>query len=179
MLDLLEVFRQKAEGLIEAIDRKGGVRGSIQALQRQMAEADRRRAIGKIKAELKRLDGQITEMITAVGVQAVGLHEAGELTIPELQPLCEHIVQLKAALAQQKVELVKLTATPGPQPAAEITCGACGRSVPDEGPFCPHCGARLQAKDEVRVCPHCGAALRAQARFCQKCGQLTEAAPRP
>ena len=147
MPDLVEMFRQKTKAVMEAIDRKGGVRGTIQSLRRQMAEADRRRAIGKAKAELKRLDSQITEMITAVGVQAVGLHQAGKLTSVELQPLCEHVVQLKAALAEQKVELARLTATSS------------------EG---------APTDEEVAVCAGCGAQLRPQARFCQKCGRPTE-----
>ena len=174
MPDLLEVFRQKAEALIAAVDRKGGVRGSIEALRRQMAEADRRRAIGKVKAELKRLDNQITEMITAVGVQAVGLHQTGRLNAPELEPLCEHIVQLKATLAQQKAELAKLTATPEGASLGGRTCAACGQPLPNQGTFCPHCGAHIPVPVETHACPHCGAALRPQARFCQKCGRPIE-----
>ena len=173
MSDLLEVFKQKADALITAIERKGGIRGSIEALRRQMAEADRRRAIGKVKAELGRLDNQITEMITAVGVQAVGLHQAGRLVVPELEPLCEHILQLKAALAQQEVELAKLTATAGVASTGERTCSACGQPLPGDGTFCPHCGAPVGGAEETRLCAHCGAPLRPQARFCQRCGQPT------
>jgi len=177
MPDLLEVFRQKAEDLIAAIDRKGGVRGTIQSLRRQMVEADRRRAIGKVKAELKRLDSQITEMTTAVGVQAVGLHEAGALASPELQPLCEHILRLRATLAQQEAELAKLTPTPSESaPLSARTCAACGQPLPGESTFCPNCGARIQAAEETVVCGHCGAQLRAQARFCRRCGRPIPAA---
>lgn len=181
MPDLLEVFRKKTEDLMAAIDRKGGLRGTIQSLRRQMAEADRRRAIGKVKAELKRLNGQITEMITAVGVQAVGLHEAGTLVAPELQPLCEHILRLRATLAQQEAELAKLTPTPSESaPTAARTCAACGQTLPGESTFCPNCGARIPAPKETVVCGHCGAQLRAQARFCRRCGRPTESpSPQP
>ncbi|MBC7237110.1 MAG: hypothetical protein H5T69_14815, partial [Chloroflexi bacterium] len=86
MSDLLSTFKERAEQLIAAINDRGGLKAAIDGLRRQMAEADRRRAINKIKAELKRLDGQITEMITAVGVQAVGLHKSGHLQSPELAP---------------------------------------------------------------------------------------------
>jgi len=178
MADLLEVFRQKTEALIAAIDRKGGVRGTIESLRRQMAESDRRRAIGKAKAELKRLNNQITEMITAVGVQAVGLHQAGKLTASELEPLCEHILQLKATLAQQEAELAKLTAPPdqvvAPGPG---TCAACGQALPDGCTFCPYCGAQIPVPEKRLACAHCGAPLRPNARFCQKCGQPTQQGP--
>ena len=173
MPDLLEVFKQQADALMAAIDRKGGVRGSIKALRRQMAESDRRRAIAKVKAELARLDGQITEMITAVGVQAVGLHQTGRLTAPELQPLCDHILQLKTTLAQQRAELANLTATPEGAPPGEKVCAACGQPLPDESTFCPHCGARTPEPGGTPTCSHCGAPLRPQARFCQKCGRPT------
>jgi len=175
MPDLLGLFRQKSENLLTAIDRKGGLRGSIDALRRQMAEADRRRAIGKVKAELKRLDGQITEMITAVGVQAVGLHQAGRLAIPELQPLCEHILHLKATLAEQRTELAKLTVTLSEDaPSVETVCTACGHPLSGEVTFCPYCGARVAERQEIPVCPQCGAQLRPEARFCQKCGRPTD-----
>ncbi len=110
MADLVETFKRKAEDLITSINQKGGIKATLEGLRRQMAEADRRRAITKVKEELRRLDRQINEMITAVGIQAVGLHQAGRLSSPELTPLCQHIVELKTALAQQEAELAKLEA---------------------------------------------------------------------
>lgn len=149
MTDLVILFKEKADAFLAAINQKGGVRATIEGLRRQMAEADRRRAIGRVKAELRRLDRQINEMITAVGVQAVALQEAGRLTSPELQPLCQHISDLKATLSQQKAELAELEvmastpAVPAAVPAVgeAATCGGCGRPVPaGGGAFCPYCG---------------------------------------
>ena len=68
MPDLLGTFKQKADDLIGAINRTGGIKATIDGVRRQMAASDQRRSIAKAKAELKRLDTQITEMITAVGV---------------------------------------------------------------------------------------------------------------
>lgn len=172
MADLLATFRQKAEGLIAAIDEKGGLRATILGLRRQMAEADRRRMMHKVRAELKRLDRQITEMITAVGVQAVGLHKAGRISSPDLQPLCQHIVELEAALAQQKAELAKLESM-GRQGDAETAnlCPACGKPLIEGGTFCPHCGAAVPVRQLEHYCAYCGTMLRPQARFCAKCGQ--------
>ena len=183
MADLLQVFREKAENLFSTINRKGGVRATIESLRRQMAEADRRRETNKVKAELRRLDRQINEMILAVGVQAVGLHEAGRLTSPELCPLCQHIVELKAALAQQETDLAKLEAVAEKGQADtdcaspnETHCRACGKRLPDEGTFCPYCGTRAPVRGEG-TCASCGAPadcaspMRPRARFCAKCGQ--------
>lgn len=152
MTDLVSLFREKADEFLATINRTGGVRATIEALRRQMAEADRRRAMGRVKSELRRLDRQISEMITAVGLQAVALQEAGQLNSPELQPLCQHIIDLKATLSEQKAELAKLEAVAGAATvespkaagspaAAPTTCANCGRPVPAGGMFCPYCGA--------------------------------------
>jgi len=144
MTDLVSLFKEKAEEFLASINQKGGVRATIEGLRRQMAEADRRRAIGRVKAELRRLDGQINEMVTAVGVQAVALQEAGQLSSPELQPLCQHIIDLRAALGQQQAELAKLEAAAGGAPVGDVrVCPNCGKPVPPGGTFCPYCGAAI------------------------------------
>jgi len=178
MADLLTVFKEKAEDLASAIDRKGGIRATLDGLRRQMAESDRRRSTNKVKAELRRLQRQIEEMITAVGVQAVGLHEAGKLTSAELQPLCQHIVQLKATLAQQEAELAKLEATvAGSSASGARLCTACGKPLPEDATFCPYCGAASPKPVEKRFCMNCGAELRPEAKFCARCGQVAKESP--
>ena len=156
MTDLINLFKEKADEFLAAINQKGGVRATIEGLRRQMAEADRRRAMGRVKSELRRLDRQISEMVTAVGVQAVALQEQGKLTSPELQPLCQHIIDLKATLSEQQAELAKLEASvtasaaaSAAAPAAETPaagaapCANCGRPVPAGATFCPYCGAAV------------------------------------
>jgi hypothetical protein len=110
MPDLLEVFKKKADDVLGSINRSGGLRGTIDGLRRQMADADRKRAMSRARVEIKRLDGQVSEMVTAIGLQVVGLFEAGKLASPELEPLCQHIVDLKAVVAQQEKELARLEA---------------------------------------------------------------------
>jgi len=177
MADLLDTFRQKTQDLFQAIDRKGGIRAMIEGLRRQMAEADRRRAVNRAKAELRRLDAQITEMITAVGVQAVGLHKAGVLDSAELGPLCKHIGELQDLLAAQKDELVKLEGVRGEEEiGAYGRCPACGKALIGEGSFCPFCGAPVPRHEMEQFCAFCGTKLRPQARFCAKCGQTVHGA---
>jgi hypothetical protein len=182
MPDILDTFKQKAADLTSTINRAGGVRAMIDGLRRQMADADRRRMMNQVKTELKRLNSQVTEMITAIGVQAVGLHEAGKLGVPELQPLCQHVVELKQAVAQQEAELAKMEAEAAATAATtktaaasagvatvERVCPTCGRAVPAEGSFCPYCGATLPQLKQF--CANCGSELRPNSRFCSKCGQ--------
>ena len=178
MPDLVQAFRDKADDLLASINRKGGVRATIENLRRQMHVADQRRAINKVKGELKNLEKQIDEMTTAVGIQAVGLHEAGKLTSPELKPLCQHIVELRAALTQQQAELAKLEALEGAERAAPgPVCSACGKPQSSEGTFCPYCGAARPASDAERFCTACGARLRSNSKFCAKCGQAVADVP--
>lgn len=173
MPDLLDVFREKADSLLSSINSQGGIRSTIEGLRRQMEAADRRRATNKAKSDLKRLNDQITEMITAVGVQAVGLHEAGRLNSPELRPLCQHIVELKTEVTRLESELAKMEAVAA-QEAEETTakCPRCGESVADNSSFCPYCGEHLE-KPQERFCASCGTALRPGAKFCAKCGRPT------
>ncbi len=188
MSDLLNTFRQKAEDLKASINRAGGVRATIEGLRRQMAIADRKRAMARIRSELKHLDAQIAEMVTAVGVQAVGLHKAGRLSAVELQPLCQHIIELEAAVAEQRAELARLEALaaaeaqatePSPTPSLaasavpERLCAHCGKPLPPEATFCPYCGQMVAPfkAEEDRYCAYCGAPLRPKARFCARCGR--------
>ncbi|MHB0858171.1 MAG: zinc ribbon domain-containing protein [Anaerolineae bacterium] len=172
MNDLLDVFKTRAEDLLVTINRKGGVRATLEGLRRQMAEADRRRAMGKVRSDLKRLNAQITELITAVGIQAVGLHEDGRLISPELQPLCQHIVDLKAAVALQEAELAKLEAVAAAEAATDRDrqCPSCGKAVGEDSTFCPYCGTALPTQQEKQFCEQCGAGLRPNAQFCSRCG---------
>lgn len=176
MADILGSFRKRAEELIGSINSAEGVRSTIEGLRRQMAEADRRRAVAQARGELKRLDAQINEMVTAVGVQAVGLHRAGRLTSSELTPLCEHIIELESVLEQQRRELQRLEEEARQhEESSEAHCLQCGRSLPDEATFCPYCGAAApvqKQEPEQRFCAHCGAELREGSRYCARCGML-------
>ena len=171
MADLLSTFRQKTEDLISAINDRGGIRATLDGVRRQMEQADRRRALAKVRAELKRLKGQITEMITAVGVQAVGLYKAGQLNSLELEPLCQHIVQLEASLAQQEAELSQLEAQEGAVQQGPRQCASCGKQLPGQATFCPYCGAAV-VQPEPAYCSHCGDTLRPGSKFCARCGAV-------
>lgn len=162
MPDVLQTFRQKAEEWAGALNRAGGVRAMLDGLRQQMAEADRRRAIGQIKTELRRLERQANEMVLAVGVQAVGLHKAGRLNAPELAPLCQHVSDLETALTEQKAELAKLEAeaeaakaaakATQPQPTSAggaAYCAACGKPLPGGSVYCPGCGAAVPSSAPV------------------------------
>ena len=72
----------------------------------------------------------------------------GQVTVPTMAP-----VQAAAAVA----------------PAAQITCPKCGKAVPADAKFCPHCGAKL-----TLTCSKCGATLRPGSKFCDNCGAPVE-----
>ena len=177
MSDMLGSFRKRAEDLLASINSAGGLRATVDGLRRQMAEADRRRAMGQVRSQLKQLDTQIKEMNLAVGVQAVGLHKSGLLKSPELTPLCQHVVELEAVVEQLREELRRLEALAKQEDEPEErTCQQCGHSLPGEATFCPYCGAAAPAptieETPMRYCAQCGAELREGSRFCVRCGAV-------
>jgi len=171
MSDLFQAIKGKAEALLNEINRPGGMRSTIETIRRKMAEADQRRAIQRAHAELERLESQMNETITAVGLQTVALYEAQRLQSAELEPLCKHVVEIKAALGEQREELAALEALAAARAdqQAEL-CTTCGRPLPAQGVYCPHCGTPIQQRLSHRFCAHCGAGLRDDARFCPRCG---------
>ena len=172
MPDLLEAFKKKAEDVLGSINRSGGLRATIDGLRKQMAEADRKRAMSRARAEVKRLNTQVAEMITAIGLQVVGLHEAGKLTSPELQPLCQHIVELKAAVTQQEKELARLEAEAEAEAAAQARAKV-------EAETAAQAKVKVEATAKTQItptpvantsCAKCGKPLPAGATFCAFCG---------
>jgi len=172
MSDIIDLLRAKAGDLIASVNRAGGLRATVEALRRQMAISDRRRAVARAKADVKRLNEQITDLVTAVGLQTVALHEAGKLAITELDPLCAQIVELRSTLRELEGELARLEAeaeAAAKAHDAQGRCWACGRPVEIGLRFCPYCGVKLEPP--TRTCPYCNSPLRPQAHFCSRCGK--------
>lgn len=165
MSDILDLFRKKVEDALGSINRSGGLRGTIEGLRRQMAEADRKRALSRARAEVKSLNLQVDEMVNAIGLQTVGLYEAGKLLSPELEPLCQHIVRLKQAVALQEKELARLAAEVEAEEAARKTQEGLHASA-GQGAVITIPGAQRDAA----VCKACGKPLFIGAAFCAACG---------
>ena len=172
MDDLLDAVKARAGALLQELNRPGGLRSTIQGIRQKMAAADQRRAIHRARAELQRLDAQLNETVTAVGIHAVALHAGGRLASPELAPLCQHVVDIRTALTEQKQELTQLEAllAARSEPQAQ-PCPACGRPLPAEGAYCAHCGGVVPERITGLHCVHCGSELRPGSRFCPRCGQ--------
>ena len=52
-----------------------------------------------------------------------------------------------------------------------MDCKKCGGFIPEDGMFCPHCGARTDGK---KTCAHCGRLIDDDSVFCAYCGERTE-----
>ena len=52
-----------------------------------------------------------------------------------------------------------------------MDCKKCGGFIPEDGMFCPHCGARTDGK---KTCAHCGRLIDDDSVFCAYCGKRTE-----
>jgi hypothetical protein len=184
MPDLLDAFRKKAEDALNSINRSGGLRATIDGLRRQMAEADRKRAMARARAEIKRLNAQVVEMTTAIGLQVVGLHESGRLNSPELEPLCQHVIELKAAVTQEEKELARLEAEAEAEAAAQTKAKADAEAAAQaKAKAEAEAFAQARAKAEaaaktqiapvtaaVVICTKCAKPLPSGATFCAFCG---------
>ncbi len=172
MDDLVGPVKARAEAVLHELNRPGGLRSTIQSIRHKMAEADQRRAINRARAELQRLDSQANETVTAIGIQAVAMHAAGKLGSPELAPLCQHVLDIRAALTEQQDELARLEAVLAARKTDQAPpCPSCGKPLPAEGLYCAHCGAPVPGRTAGGYCARCGGPLRVGAKFCARCGQ--------
>jgi len=171
MNDMIDAVKARAQGLMAELSRPGGLRGTIESVRRRMAIADQRRAIRRARDEVKRLEGQLDETVTVIGLQSVALYQAGRLPATDLGPLCERVIEIRQSLAEQKDTLERLEDLAQARRQVPVDlCPSCGQPVPMAGIFCPHCGATLEARMSSRVCATCRSALRQDAKFCPKCG---------
>ncbi len=174
MSDILNAAKSRAQELISDLSRPGGLRSTVESIKRRMAVADERRALRRARDEVERLEAQLGETLTALGLQSLGLYEAGDLPSPELEPLCERAVTIRQSLTDQKEALDRLEALArARREAPSRRCPSCGQAIPDESAFCPHCGAAVAPRIEPHLCAACGSQLREDAKFCPKCGAPT------
>jgi membrane protease subunit (stomatin/prohibitin family) len=62
----------------------------------------------------------------------------------------------------------------GSVPSQSISCPDCGKPVPKDARFCPHCGHQQLIFNQ---CVNCGKNLPPNARFCPKCGHPADEKP--
>ncbi len=187
MSDLITVFRDQAQALWHKISDEGGLQETVSALRQRMAEADRRRAVAKARGQLRELEAQIEDLVTAVGVQAVGLYRSGRLQSPELDPLCQHVAELQRTLEEQEAELTRLEAKleasrdaeasqerqAASNAAPEASATETAAAPAEQSRRCPACGKSLP-KGDFAFCPYCAKALPPQEPLmpshCASCG---------
>ena len=89
--------------------------------------------------------------------------------------LISYIGVKKAEFArQERADLARAAAGPGPLKPGMIRCPKCGTEMDMESRFCFNCGAPAK-----RDCPFCGAEIPVDAEFCTNCGKnITTGMPR-
>jgi ribosomal protein L40E len=179
MSDLFDKLMESAGQVISEVDKGGQIQSAIGGLRQRMADAERNRKIGLAKQEIRDLQSQEAQTISALSAQVLALHEAGTLTQPELKSLCKTVDDIRVQIREREKELAKIQPHQ-PQPTTSSKCPHCGADVVTGATFCQTCGGRLAEEQKlapVRFCVQCGAQLREGARFCPKCGQTVPQGP--
>jgi predicted RNA-binding Zn-ribbon protein involved in translation (DUF1610 family) len=188
MSGLFDKIVEGAEQVISEVDKGGQIGSAISGLRHRMAEADRKRKIRAVEQQIQALTDKEAQAINSLSAQVMALHEAGNLSQPELVSLCKRVDEIRALIEERERELEQLqppepapepSAPPPapvstPSPSAVERCPQCGVAVVSGAAFCQSCGAKLATEpppEPKRFCVHCGAQLREAARFCPKCGQ--------
>ncbi|MBN1658684.1 MAG: zinc-ribbon domain-containing protein [Anaerolineae bacterium] len=196
MSDLIDRIVESAGQMISKVDEGGKIQSTLSGLRHQVAEADRKRNISRVKQQIQELESKEAHAITALSAQVLAMYDAGTLTQPELVALCRGIDEIRADIKAKEAELAKLEPPPpapapaapsapavapaagapapaAPAPGEEVRCPSCGVAVVAGAAFCQTCGKPLAKQGPsapVLFCVHCGAQLREGARFCPKCG---------
>jgi predicted RNA-binding Zn-ribbon protein involved in translation (DUF1610 family) len=173
MSDLFDKLMESAGQVIAEVDKWGQIQSAVGGLRQRMADAERNRKINLIKQQVRDLQSQEAQAISALSAQVLALYEAGSLTQPELISLCRGVDDVRARIREQEAELAKIQ-PPQPKVSVDRQCPHCGAAVVAGATFCQTCGGRVakEAKPApVRFCVHCGAQLREGALFCPTCGQ--------
>jgi hypothetical protein len=188
MSGLFDKIVEGAEQVISEVDKGGQIGSAISGLRHRMAEADRKRKIRAVEQQIQELKDKEAQAINSLSAQVLALHEAGNLSQPELVSLCKRVDEIRAQIEEHEAELEQLQPpeptppppTPAPAPASAPSsssterCPQCGVAVVSGAAFCQSCGAKLATEPPpapVHFCVHCGAQLREGAQFCPKCGK--------
>ena len=151
---------------------------------RAVFEADKRRRIGNAQSAINVFRSQMQETISQIGVRALELYDAEQLSQSELIELCRQIVALREEIKVKEAEIEEIrreTFVVEPAPAALFghICPKCKIKLKEEAEFCPRCGSKAEdiappPSPTARTCANCGATLSRGVAFYPQCGAKVE-----
>ena len=125
---------------------------------------------GKLKLEIKQLEGKIKDKKLEIGAAVYEAYAAS--AEPDLQVIGEMCGEI-AAFENQIKELEQQLRTEGDAPAGSPPeskiCPGCGSAEKEGTSFCSQCGHKLD-----KSCKNCGESLKPGIKFCANCGTPVE-----
>ncbi len=82
-----------------------------QGMERAAEEAGEMAAVGKLKLEIRTLNGKMEEALEAIGAKAYDLYEAGTQLPAEVAALCRDADQLADEIKAKEKEIEKVRST--------------------------------------------------------------------
>lgn len=150
-------------------------------------EADRLRRVNQAQGVLKGVQRELDAIVADWGPQVLELYDAGTLVQPELLAAGPKIDEIRARLAAQEAEILRIREEKPPEPEPEPapppqvvappvpqTTPAQPQHMPAPAPAEPVRASTPPVQVKGRFCASCGAALRAGANFCMECGTRVE-----
>lgn len=141
--------------------------------------------INRVQGEIGGIRREIQVVREKIVNTALGLHQRGLLTLPELEELCLTIDKYKVEIEEKEalIESIRAETLGGPVMAAPQSqpanpCPKCNYDVPLGATFCPNCGQMLANTAteatapslESGKCFNCGSVMPSDSEFCPNCG---------
>jgi hypothetical protein len=107
-------------------------------------EADKLWRMTGVRCQINALRGQVNQRTQTLGLKALELFDAGQLTQPELLETCEQITALRQRITEEEAKIETIRQETYLEAPAGRVCSNCGGALVEGAAFCPECGAQVE-----------------------------------
>ena len=123
------------------------------------------RLMGRARSQ----ESAVAELKKELGQYVYEQYLNGESFDEEAIERCADIKAGEEAVEEIYAELQRRKEENARPAAGSAACRDCGCTLPDGACYCPHCGAKVEARAKT-FCPQCGRETEPDACYCSQCG---------